>query len=71
MSAETPRASPRNADGGSTGIIRSPPLNATTVSLVPGLSPMRCRSASGMTTWNLGDTVTQLVDVVISMVRYV
>jgi len=54
---------PRKADGGFNGIKRRPPLNSTTISLARGSSFKRCRTASGITTWYLGETVTVFISI--------
>jgi len=61
-----PRAMPRSAEAGRSGIRRSPPLNSTTIRRVPGFRRNRSRTASGMTTWNLGDTVTVFMSIILS-----
>ena len=58
---------PRSADGACNGIKRKPPLNSTTVSLAPTCNYFRRRTSSGITTWNLGDTVTVVLTVCISI----
>ena len=57
---------PRNARAGSTGTIRKLPLKAVTISWVPGSIFMRRRTSRGMTTWNLGETVTVCISIMLA-----